>query len=311
MEAHFKKMMYRTVEGTIFYSLLKQFSPEYYIICLYLAVVCGMNIVQCVGIAAKILARRMSGEMTTSLGNGLANYCYTRFVGYHNNVSINGVFEGDDGLVTISNQIVLDKMYTDMGAIVKVVRYQKLEHASFCGNIFDPDTMVSITDPIKVVCNFGWFKRRYAASSVRTLMKLTRVKAFSMLYQYPGCPIVGSLAKCLLRLTRSYNLGKIVERYVEGTYERDKLYRATTMDKAEIQAKLNTPVHIKSRITMEEVFGITIQTQLLVERYLDNHTEGPLFFNYLDDIIPQYAIDFFYHYTSYITPNHMMAGESF
>jgi len=224
-----------------------------------------------------INARRMSGEMNTSLSNGFANLMVMSFL-----VEILGmgelkmVVEGDDGLgVTSSGRYPTPADFASLGFKIKLVEHAMKERASFCGIIYHPDDCVTVTDPRKVLVKFGWASSAYNRSRRSKLMLLLRCKSLSNLHQYPGTPIIQKLAMYGLRMTKSYDVrGFLKENRNMGSYEREKLLEASKISSEEIRSwETLHPVGIATRQLVEDMYGITIEQQRRVEDYLDSLTE--------------------------------------
>lgn len=214
-----------------------------------------------------VLATRMSGEMCTSLGNGFTNLMISLFVfttlGYSMD-QIAGVVEGDDGLFRISAAVPTEKDYEDLGLIIKIELHETISTASFCGLIFDETDRLNVTDPLEVLATFGWLSARYARAGRSKKMALLRCKALSLAYQYPGCPIIASLARYALRMTRSYSIdGVLLKDRTMSMWERTQLLEAVRHPIVEIKTPINTRLLVESR------YGITIAQQLLIEKELD------------------------------------------
>ena len=102
-----------------------------------------------------VKATRMSGEMTTSAGNGISNLIFFHFVSevLCGCTDVVGVVEGDDGLFRIGSSFRLPDStdFAKLGLTIKIETHEVLETASFCGIIFDTKSNVNITDPISVI----------------------------------------------------------------------------------------------------------------------------------------------------------------
>jgi hypothetical protein len=221
----------------------------------------GWNICKFKFIIAYILALRMSGENTTSIGNGFNNMMVTFF----NIESIGGkviaaLFEGDDCLVYYIGPMVRNQQYLDLGFLAKPQFFVNFNEASFCGQIFDLDTLTVIADPIKYIMNIGWVSVRYANAKDKVLRGLLRSRALSLLYQYPGCPIIQNMALAYIRLTEG----------VKPVYEKLDEYHQQIQREA-LKAKLPIrEIKPSTRELMEKVFKVRYFDQLIIERYFDS-----------------------------------------
>lgn len=265
MEAHFTPEMYSYIEYFIYRSfLLPGDNYQNLILNLMEIVVSGTNVIKNKFFNGEIDARRMSGEMTTSLGNGLINYCLIKFYAHLRGVEVDCVVEGDDGLVSVPADFDCDPaMFRAMGCIIKLEVHENLETAGFCQNYFDSVSFRNIVDPRKIISNLGWTKQRYIRAKYTTKMQLLRAKALSLLYQTPGCPVVHVLATKILQLTSGYNMGKAASKLFSSYWHSDMWTNILSMD---LNEKLNTPILESSRLVMMEKFNIPIPTQLKIEK---------------------------------------------
>jgi len=235
----------------------------------------GENVMFYRHLIAKLVATRMSGEMCTSLGNGFTNLMLLKFVAYKLGVKIKPVVEGDDGL-SWSSHMFTEEMFIKLGFNIKLEWHTSLTHASFCGLIFDPEEKINLADPVKVLLSTGWTGPRYARASPNKLKTLLRAKALSILYQYPGAPVLTSFARYLMRMTASYDIRPLIKN-IRDTYQRDmfiamyKWYRETPL---EMIYKESGPL---TRQLMASKFGMPEGVQIDMERYFDSLTElGPI-----------------------------------
>lgn len=207
-------------------------------------------------------ATRMSGEMNTSLGNGFTNLMAMLFVAHLSGVEVKGVVEGDDGLFLVQGGKLNPDLFAELGLVIKLEEHTEISKASFCGLIFDEEEMSNVADPRKILLEIGWTTRQYAYSRSSKKLSLLRAKALSLAYQYPGCPIAWKLAERLLYLTRSADVRWLLEARSTDSYARSKL-----MEVLRSTQVLREP-GIRTRLLVQEKFGITVSEQLLVEEEL-------------------------------------------
>lgn len=243
-------------------------------------VLAGRNVCEYKYNTACVDATRMSGEMCTSLGNSFANLMIMLFICEEKgNSETKGAVEGDDGLFTTIGTPPTTGDFERLGLIIKLEVHQELSTASFCGIIFDENDLCNLTDPRKVLATFGWGSRKYAMAKASTLDSLLRCKALSFAHQYPGCPIVQSLARYGLRVTSSVISPNDARRInnMSDSWLRERYSRA-----------LENPVCFKpigfgSRMLVERLFRIPIDHQLKIEAYLDSlSVRTPLRCPYID-----------------------------
>jgi len=227
----------------------------------------------------KLKAKRMSGEMCTSLGNGFTNKMVIKFLCHERGAKVRGVVEGDDGLFAVAGACPTDADFARLGLTVKLEQHRDFSTASFCGLVFDEDDLVNVTDPRKVLATFGWTSRRYLKARHSTLMSLLKAKAMSVAHQYPGCPILGHMARAMLRLTASYDVTKVLRSETWWEKEKRKYFVG--------EAPFREPP-INTRLLVERLYGISVEFQLEIERYFDNlQGVGPIEHEFIAYIMPE------------------------
>jgi hypothetical protein len=99
------------------------------------------------GVKVDLKARRMSGDMITSLGNGFTNLMLIKFLVFEKGGSYAALVEGDDGL--IATDITLDPSdFLKLGFTIKMKEVTDPCSASFCGLIF-ADSGEFVRDPVR------------------------------------------------------------------------------------------------------------------------------------------------------------------
>lgn len=265
-ESHFTREVMTNIEFRL-YKYMTQYLPNHQHFWKMLdTVIAGKNTCQFKWFKIECQATRMSGEMNTSLGNGFANFMLMSFmakkVGCTDFV---GVFEGDDGLCSMTGTPPTAEDFAKCGFTIKLEVHQLIETASFCGVVFSPEDRRTLCDPIDVLMDFGWTGSRYAEAKPQRLLELLKAKSLSLLYQYPGCPVVSSLAQYGLRITKGVRVGRVLNSL--NQWEREQLidalrYRAVAV-----------PVGLSSRFVVQEKYGLRVEHQLEIEAYLDSLTE--------------------------------------
>jgi hypothetical protein len=251
----------------------------------------GENVCEFKNFTVSLDATRMSGEMCTSLGNGFSNLMFMLFMCQEAGcTNVDGVVEGDDGLFTMIGTPPTTELFARLGLVIKIDIHTNIEEASFCGLIFDVDDRLNVTDPRDVLASIGWSSAKYAKSNTNKRKTLLRCKALSAAYQYPGCPIVGALAKYILRVTRSYDVRHMVSNW-QNTYERTQLIEALDYGYDFKNPPTNT------RLLVEKKYGISIEHQLCIEAYLDSldelqHLHHPIIDLYMPLLWKQYWFNY-------------------
>jgi hypothetical protein len=150
------------------------------------------------GLRYKLLARRMSGDTCTSLGNGLTNYLLALYICTKQGKTLSGFVEGDDGLF-VTNATLTAKHYEQLGFTIKIERHESVQEAGFCQMYFSDDLQL-VKSPFAVIHKFSWTSScLYARELIRK--QLLRAKALSGVYETPHCPILGALYRAALRYT--------------------------------------------------------------------------------------------------------------
>jgi hypothetical protein len=234
-------------------------------------VLVGINIIKFKNTTITIEAKKMSGEMNTSLSNGFANLMFCLYILETNGCNeIKVCIEGDDGIGSYIGPEPRKEWFEEFGLIIKMEMHERLETASFCGLVFDIVEKTNVSDPRKVLATFGWTSAQYARSSKRVQNHLLRCKALSLAYQYPGCPILTCLARKVMQLTSGFDVSSFMERQgarLGDSYYRDLVRKANEKDKKhELVLKEPGP---RTRLLVEELYGITVSEQNSIENYIN------------------------------------------
>jgi hypothetical protein len=199
LEAHIVPVVMNAVECTCYRYVLSEYRDDAERIC---SVLTGVNRLRTnAGMRAKVRGRRMSGDMCTSVGNGLTNVIIIAFIAEERKLTFYGYVEGDDGIFAISGTItVLD--YQLVGFVVKIHVVPTAEEGHFCGMSCASDGTL-LKDPARVLSNFGWTQTAMG-HGVRVGMELLRAKSLSLAYEMPQCPVVGALARVGLAVSEGF-----------------------------------------------------------------------------------------------------------
>lgn len=259
-EAHFIPEVMEITQFMLFQHMLKNCADSSDWMHNYKTTMGGMNVLKFKDLSAKILGTRMSGEMDTSLSNGFANLMLFLFVCKTRGAKAVGFVEGDDGLFKVSPSrcAPTTKDFADLGFTIKIEHTAQLSEASFCGQVYDMTDLIVITDPREVLARLGWTNKKYVHATNDTRMQLLRAKAFSLVYQYNGCPLLSTLGRRLLDLTDNVSISEKVFTNLDQ-WERSKLRAATTILPDEITPGDNT------RQLVQKLYGITVVDQLKLE----------------------------------------------
>lgn len=299
-EAHFSEKIQANCEFVLYEHLLSQVPNGGEILDIMKEVLTGQNRVFNKFLKAKIKAKRMSGEMFTSLGNGFSNLMWMTMINNELGLKTTGVVEGDDGLFSYrAGTAPSSSEFTKRGFIIKLVTYSQISKAGFCGQLFDEDDRKVVTDPYKIVALFGWTKNRYLRSNEKTMKLLLRCKSLSMMAQYPGCPIIAAMAEYGLRVTRSYDVADFIERRRDlDSWHLERLRRF-----AKESPRVRSACSIGTRLLFEELYGISIEQQIRIETYFDSLSEiTPLSIPELSENCPESWRDYYSRFTAPLGP---------
>lgn len=214
----------------------------------------GINECHFRGSVVKLGGVRMSGDMCTSLGNGFTNLMLMLHWGKIMGATVDGVVEGDDGLFAIRGAKPTSEDFESMGMKLKCVPCDSLGVAGFCKKYFDPVVMENVVDPSELLVKFGWSHSIQCCGGPEVRNALLHAKADSLESTLPCAPIVGSLV-----------------RYVRRCVPRSAR-RVVTMDddwSHNHSSGVLGSVSPLSRIVVARVFGVSIEHQLCIEKYID------------------------------------------
>lgn len=220
----------------------------------------------------------MSGEMNTSLGNGLVNLIIINFICCHlHKNSVTCIVEGDDSLFCTTANVTSDD-FISCGLTCLLEKHEKINTASFCGIIYHPYDGNIITDPIKVLLKTPYLPRKWCSSATKVQLQIMKCKALSIRWQYPGCPILISFANWILRETCHLQVRKSVLEYFKTLIN----YQTVGIDfdsfkKAYLFSDItrttpNREIGEQTRLLMDEKFHIPVDYQLELEGFFDNQT---------------------------------------
>jgi len=263
-EAHFDDFLEDT-EMALYEYMFQHIPMREFIINLLEDGLLHTNVLVFKNFTVSVWRRRMSGEMSTSLGNGFCNLMLILYITHHiMNEKADPLVEGDDGIFgTFTKPPTPSWLYQELGIKLKIETCENIADASFCGNVFDPVELTNTTCPVSTMLSFGWTTSRYLRSTDKRLNELLRSKALSLIHQYPGCPVLSELAQYALRVTPNVR----ARCGVTNEYEREQM--------AEWVGK---PLPIKepgyrTRLLVEKKFGLLVEDQLKIESYLKAKTD--------------------------------------
>lgn len=259
-ESHFVTDMMNDCEFLLYDHISKNNVLAQRLVRLIFKIIAGTNIVLNKFFTIFVDAKRQSGEMNTSLGNGFSNLMFLLFACYYYNIDFSGpIIEGDDSLMGKNKDIPQD-YYDKMGLNVKLEKVDDISEGSFCGLVYDVEELINIRDPRETLCTTVWMPKKYAFCNHDKYFSLLRSKALSLIYEYPGCPIVYPYGKKIFDLLHEY----------EVLVTSDDMYKKNIIEeayKSYVENKLPIKdIGPKTRKLMEKVFNIPISQQLIIEK---------------------------------------------
>lgn len=271
-ECHFDRDRMENCEFVLYQKLLGSNPRGVIALDIMREVLQGNNRIYCKWFTGTIAARRMSGEMNTSLGNGFSNLMMMTEVCTRVGNKIEdvlGVVEGDDGLFRFLDGMVVPttESFRSAGCDIKLDTYERISDASFCGLLYDETDKMVITDPYDVLCSIGLLTKEYAGARRSKKLALLRCKALSTLYQYPSCPIISEMSRYILRFTKHIDIRNVVEKSRSiCLWEREQYYAALKSHNYEAALEIG----IATRLLFSELYGISVEAQLRIENDFKN-----------------------------------------
>jgi len=231
-------------------------------------VMLGENRISYRDFVIRVMGRRMSGEMCTSLGNGWTNLMLARFTAHKCGCTLKGVVEGDDALLKYSGPVTT-RYIEELGFVIKYAEVDSIEKASFCGILQSRDG-ITLLDPFKKLIGFGWSHSRLIRGRSTTLLGLLRAKAMSLAYEAPRCPIIFALAKRCLTFTAG-----VLPRFEPNYWNSRLIDEINNSVESVTRDLIRGPSHI-AREDFAEMFGVSIEVQRGVESEIEAWQGGEL-----------------------------------
>lgn len=264
-ETHMVPEVLRTVEFQLYAYMARLLPGGHELTTLIQKALAGRNRMDFRDVHAEIDGVRMSGDMCTSLGNGFTNLMIVLFVCQRHGLLTDGVVEGDDGLFGFNGTPPNASWFTELGFTIKIERHDRLEDAGFCQMFFDSITHANVVDPAKLLCKFGWTHSMLRFGGIKVLRRLLRAKAFSLSCELPACPLSRSLAQLAMRIAgpgpRAWDRGRTPDYWDAYKCRFPRPFVEPSM---------------ASRLQVERLFGMPVEDQLAIERYIDGLRSGPL-----------------------------------
>jgi len=280
-EKHFTPEIMLSLELILYKHMLLHFPEAYKLIETALS---GTNKCHYRGFIIKILGRRMSGDMCTSLGNGFSNLMLFKFAAAVKGGTAFGVVEGDDALFVSSVRLTTAD-FADLGFDIKILVHSTLYATSFCGMLQSEDGIL-LRDIGRVMPKFGWSfsPRRLGGHVVK--MGLLRARALSLAYESPQCPILCALSKRALDLTSGS------KPIFESDMHHQELQNWVSLFGQEMMEKLSAGPTLQARVDFFTHFGISVSAQIEAERLITKWDGSPLCDAFIESLFAD-SVDMF------------------
>lgn len=294
-ESHFTAQLLKIIEFQLYKYMLKNYPIAGSKICQAIG---GTNVCGYQNLTIKVPAKRMSGEMSTSLANGFTNMILTEYLAHIHDSKIAGVFEGDDGLFRVDGEWEpKSEDYADLGFTIKMASTSDFSESNFCGMLADEQDLENVTDIVGSVLSFGWTMSAQMHSGPGVCRGLLKAKALSLLYEHPACPVLTAMA------SRYYSLLKHEkERFGVGWYD----IMLQQRDMIDIRTRVHEP-SIRTRRLVERLFGISIADQQHLEEYfsrisLDQPMNDPVLLDHCSrySADPKSGVDLSDYFSRYV-----------
>lgn len=279
-EAHFVPELMRICQFKLYRYMTKNLACHDQVMKFCFGTLAGRNKCEFKNVTISIDGVRMSGEMDTSLANGFHNLMAFLYLTWKHDptAKVLGFVEGDDGIFRVEPPSAAPTTddFASIGLTIKIGTTPELSEASFCGQVYDRDDGIVVTDIVDALSRFGWTNKKYVRCSFKTQLELLRARGFSFAYQYNGCPVLSELGHKILELTKHVTIRQSIIDQMD-MWERQRFKDAAS---AKIHRK---PVGLSTRALVEKLYGIGIDVQMEWERSIRAMGNvGPLPFSVAD-----------------------------
>lgn len=215
----------------------------------------------------KLPDNRKSGEMWTSLMNGLSNLVNMFYAARKRGVNFDGFVEGDDGFFGVSSPAITSDDFRELGFTIKMQYATTNSDLNFCGVRYSRENLRAITDARPLV-RIGWSaERRYFKASQRRLAQLLKAKAMSFNHIYSHTPVIGPLAHVLACKPGRVRLCDL-----------DRWELSLVSSEALLSAPREPLISARERALFRDITGMSIYAQVVLEARLVEAPTAPFSF---------------------------------
>lgn len=208
----------------------------------------------------RTVGTRMSGEMWTSLGNSFSNLMNMLYICSKNNVDVDGLVEGDDGLFGLSSNIITPEMFNQLGFKITIKYERNIHMLTFCSMLVDKHILVKPSNFIRL----GYSSApKYFCSKLKIRLQLLLAKAMSLYVIGKYTPIAGPLAYKIIQ-----HLQGITPRFQNNWYFNKHI-------KPLIDEETFLPVAItdEDRNLYNQKYLIDVNLQLCIEKQINDSSD--------------------------------------
>lgn len=276
-EAHFHALLMDACENELFKFMTKLLPDARAVADLMASTKTGCNHLVFKTFSALLKACRMSGEMDTSTSNGFTNLMLYLFTSQEAGCPVDkvkGFVEGDDGIFKNKGPNPTTEDFEKLGMTIKIGVTDRLETASFCGQVYDIDDKTVVTDIQDQVCRLGWTNKKYVNANQKTAKELLRARGYSLVYQFGKCPILGVLGKKILELTDDVVVGqKMIDNM--DAWDKEKYLESLKWGSQVAEPGMST------RQLVDTMYNISVSEQYDIENKIRSMKQlGPLPFQF-------------------------------
>jgi hypothetical protein len=268
-ESHMTPQVLRSVECVVYSYMFQKYPDAARNIELVLA---GKNRIRTrYGLSASCFGRRMSGDMCTSLGNGLTNLLIIAYVFHLKGIEFDDnaydlIIEGDDAIIACDIELTIED-FTNVGFTIKIIEAADPRCLEFCGLVFTSSHQV-VRDPQKFFSGLAW-THSFLAAGDTIMMQLLRAKCLSALAEAPDCPITSALAWYCLQKTEGYTPRFVV----------DYMFQRIAQDLSSPDLGRMPCPTTDTRLLFAQRYNIPLDKQMVIEQCIfrgDMHSVGLL-----------------------------------
>ena len=277
-ESSFSPEFMWNVECQLYKHMLKNFEG---VSDSYNAAITGENVIKFRDVATKVRGKRMSGEITTSLGNSFSNLMIMLFVCSQAGMceeDVVGVVEGDDGLFWLNGKVPEMERFSELGFDLKLEKVDNFCLASFCGIVADEIDLDTVRDPRTKLISLGWSHSQQISGKKNKLRGLLLAKALSLVAELPHCPILTHFGLKMIELTKHHKpifkqdwwntqLKELVEKQIGGELTPSSVCRLS-----------DGKIGLRTRALVDHLYGISYDMQIKCEDAIAKikHLDDPL-----------------------------------